>query len=99
MGHKSKLKGYSILLSYSPICNVVSCNCKTKTSWWWYFKIGWLHTKTSSVFTIGGMEDFFFTKKDLFDDYEDELEEGGLSKTWNKIPNMVIKCKVMKLET
>ncbi len=45
------------------------------------------------------MEGFFITKKDLFDDYEDELEEGGLFQTWNKIPNMVIKCKIMKLET
>jgi hypothetical protein len=41
----------------------------------------WLtNTKTSSVFTIGGMEDFFITKKDLFDDYEDEFEKGGLFK-------------------
>jgi hypothetical protein len=60
----------------------------------------WLtNTKTSSVFTIGGMEDFFITKKDMFDDYEYELEEGGPFKTWNKIPNVVIKCKIMKLET
>ncbi len=60
----------------------------------------WLtNTKTNSVFIIGGMEDFFITKKDLFDDYEDELEEGGLFKTWNKIPNMVMKCKIVKLET
>jgi hypothetical protein len=41
--------------------------------------------------TIGGMED-------LFNDYEDELE-GGILKTWNKIPNMIIKCKIVKLET
>jgi hypothetical protein len=59
----------------------------------------WLtNTKTSNVFTIGGMEDLFITKKDLFNDYEDELE-GGLLKTCNKIPNTVIKCKIMKLET
>jgi len=60
----------------------------------------WLtNTKTSNDFTIGDMEDFFITKKDLFDDYEDELEEGGLFKTWNKILNMVMKCKIVKLES
>jgi hypothetical protein len=60
----------------------------------------WLtNTKTSNDFPIGGTEDFFITKKDLFDDYEDEFEEGGLFKTWNKIPNMVMECKIVKLET
>lgn len=60
----------------------------------------WLtNTKISSVFTIRSMEEFFITKQDLFDDYEDELGERGLFKTWNKIPNMVMKCKIVKLET
>ncbi len=60
----------------------------------------WLtNIKTSNVFTIGGMEDFFIIKKDLFNYYEDELEKGGHVKTWNKIPSMIIKCRIVKLET
>jgi hypothetical protein len=28
------------------------------------------------------MDDFFIIKEDMFDDYEDELEEAGIFGTW-----------------
>jgi hypothetical protein len=36
----------------------------------------WLsNTRIGFLFVVGGMDDFFTIKEDMFDDYEDELEE------------------------
>lgn len=36
----------------------------------------WLsNTRIGCLFVVRGMDDFFTIKEDLFDDYEDELEE------------------------
>jgi hypothetical protein len=39
----------------------------------------WLsNTRIGRLFVVGGMDDFFIIKEDMFDDYEDELEEAGI---------------------
>ncbi len=43
----------------------------------------WLsNTRIGFLFVVGGMDDFFTIKEDMFDDYEDELEEVPIFGTW-----------------
>jgi hypothetical protein len=37
-----------------------------------------VNTRIVCLLVVGGMDDFFTIKEDLFDDYEDELEEVGI---------------------
>jgi hypothetical protein len=42
----------------------------------------WLsNTRIGCLFVVRGMDDFFTIKEDMFDDYEDELEEVGIFET------------------
>ncbi len=41
-----------------------------------------VNTRIVCLLVVGGMDDFFTIKEDLFDDYEDELEEVGIFGIW-----------------